>query len=91
MADECYKYLVLTMDRIKDAECAPLKEMVEPAFTMAKQYALGVESKCAIPLKETLEEIERGISAAKRGDWREAGIAAAIARLNLLKEVKGEK
>jgi hypothetical protein len=91
MTDECYKYLALVMDRIKDAECTPLKEMVEPAFYMAKQFALTAESKCAIKLEETLKDIERGLSAAKRGDWKEAGIAAAIARLNFLKEVAGEK
>lgn len=92
MADECYKYLVLTMDRIVDATCAPIPEMVSPAFYMAKQYAQQAEEKCHIILKETLKELDRGFEAAKRGDIREAKIASAIARLNLLEEVeKGEK
>lgn len=76
------------MDRIKDAECAPLKEMVEPSFRAAKQYVEQAQEYCKMRLPKTLEEIERGLSAAKRGDFREAGIAAAIARLNLLKELE---
>jgi hypothetical protein len=91
MADECYKYLVLTMDRIVDATCAPIPEMVAPAFYMAKQYAEQAQAKCGIQLPETLKQLERGFSAAKEGNIREAKIASSIARLNLLEEVEKKR